>query len=348
MHHRRYDPSLLYHVTLRTIDGRWALNPQDPLLQKRIVGALAAAQAATGARVYAFTFMSNHYHGLFAAEGPEQFAAFLCLFHAATSRLVNRCFGRTGPMWRPRAHVQAVLPGEASELAALRYITLQAAKAGLVAHPREWTGASSVRWLLDGEAVTGEYVDQTARTLAARNGKAPGDLADYTEQLEVVMSPLPHLAHLPSDERLSVVRGVIEAALQPPEVGYQGDGIGCDGADTGLPENARQYSTGQIHSATSATPTVDSPAPGEWDGLPTSPPPPRRSRTNRALCIAPSRAAEKEYEASVKDFENAYAAAKVQLRLAAEAVARGESAAFVAFPAFGFAPAGRTYWRQAS
>lgn len=189
MSRRFYDPALLHMVSHATIDRRWALLPDDPALQSAIVGALAAAQRVTGIRVHAFTFMSNHYHGLYSFDCPEQFAAFLCHFHAATSRLVNRVFGRRGPVWHPRAHVKAVLPGEASELIALKYVLLQACKAGLAVHPCAWPGASSAHWLLRGARPIGTCFRQTEWTLAGRNGKSPGDAEDFTEELAVCASP---------------------------------------------------------------------------------------------------------------------------------------------------------------
>ncbi|MBI5609665.1 MAG: transposase [Deltaproteobacteria bacterium] len=331
LHHRRYDPSLLYLVTLRTCDGRWTLRSDDHDFQKQIVGALAAAQSAANIKVYAFTFMSNHYHGLFSADGPEDFAAFLCHFHAATARLVNKSFGRTGPMWHPRAHVEAVLPGEASELTALRYIVLQAANAGTVAHPRDWTGASSTGWLLDGVPVLGDRIQQTARTLDARNGRPLGPLADYTEQLAVAMTPLPHLAHLGADQQREILRAVVDAELGriPPSV----------------PENALHLPdeavTSELDNQVSRVPATEAPELA-WQNLRESPPPRRRQRS---LCIAPSRAAELEYMATVKEFETSYAAAKARLRQAAQAAAQGDRADFVAFPPFGFAAAGRLYLR---
>lgn len=327
MHHRRYDPNLMYLVTLRTCDGRWTLRSDDLDFQRQIVGALAAAQLPTGVRVYAFTFMSNHYHGLFGADDPEQFAAFLCHFHAATARLVNKSFRRTGPMWRPRAHVEAVLPGESSELTALRYIVLQAAKAGVVAHPRDWTGASSTRWLLDGVPVVGEHVNLTARTLDARNGRPPQPVENYTEELAVAMTPLPHLAHLSPDHQREILRGLIEAELGPSLP----------------PENARHVSdrttTTQFHEQL-AVDRADMPPAPTWDDLRESPPP---RRTRNSPCIAPNRAAELEYRATLKQFEAAYSEAAAKLRMSAQAAARGEPAPFVEFPRFSFAAAGRLH-----
>ncbi|MBI5610275.1 MAG: transposase [Deltaproteobacteria bacterium] len=341
MDHRCYDPSLLYHISLRTLEGRWALRIDDQDFQRQIIGALAAAQAATGVRVYAFTFMSNHYHGLFSAEGPEEFAAFLCLLHAATARLVNRAFGRTGPMWHPRAFVQAVLPGENSEMEALRYIVMQAAKAGLVAHPRDWRGASSTRWLLDGEPVRGERIDQTRRTLDARNGKATPPIAAYTETLEVTMSPLPHLAHLGAGERQATLRSMIGAAL-----GAEAGDLPSDCAvDAEGPENARHLPDPRA-CADLDGPLSDDPAPQQaWSELPTSPPPRRKRDQAWSTCIAPNLQAKTEYEGRLRAFEAAYADAKAKLRCAVTAAARGESAAFVVFPPFGFAPAGRLFLR---
>ncbi|MBI5608224.1 MAG: transposase [Deltaproteobacteria bacterium] len=325
MSRRFYDPALLHMVSLATIDRRWALVPEDRALQSEIVGALAAAQRETGVRVHAFTFMSNHYHGLYSFDYPEQFGAFLCQFHAATSRLVNRAFGRRGPMWHPRAHVKAVLPGEASELTALKYVLLQACKAGLAPHPCAWPGASSARWLLEGKPLIGRHVRQTEWTLAGRNGKDSGPAEDFAEDLAVAMTPLPCFAGLAEDtwrqQLVAIVADLCQTATHDEALAS---------------ENARHCVSGEKYGHDL-----------EWADLPTSPQPERKPHSP---CIAPDAQAEAAYCQRLKQFLDACAAACACLRLATMLAAQGRPAQHVDFPAFAFPAAARAtpIWRGAT
>ncbi|MBI5608640.1 MAG: hypothetical protein HY902_07145 [Deltaproteobacteria bacterium] len=315
---RLYDPSLLHLVTLRTLDGKFSLCTEDPDFQENLTGAMAEAQAATGVKVYAFTFMANHYHGLYSADFPEQMARFLCLLHAAVARLVNRRFGRRGPMWEQRAHVLPVLPGKQSEMQALSYVIMQAAKAGIVEHPRQYRGASSTGWLLDGAAVVGQHVRQTELTLAARNGKDPGEIKQFTDARTVKITPLPCFAATPADAWRETLRWLVDAQVSR------------------APENAPQCEDEAVRSeiAPQGDRDVDEVAQPSWDDLPTRPKPKAKARN---YCIAPSHKAYLAFKERVVAYETSYADARCAARLAAVQAARGDAAAFVSFPMYSFA-----------
>lgn len=218
---RYYRPDWVYEVTLCTIDRRWWFEADNVGMRRGILGALAAAQRRTRVRVHAFVFMSNHYHGLFSADFPEQFSMFLQLFHAAVARLVNRRWQRVGPVWSGRAVVIPVAPDEESLMQRLEYLLAQNGKAGVGAHPRAWPGASSTPWLLDGAPLVGECVDQTAIALAGRNGRDPGDSSRFTEELAVEMAPLPCFAGRADGEWRAQIRQLAQAVAErfgaPPE-----------------------------------------------------------------------------------------------------------------------------------
>lgn len=320
---RRYDPNLLYLVTMVTIDRRWSLATEDAEFQAELVGALATAQRNTGARVYAFTFMSNHYHGLFAADFPEQMQAFLQQLHAGTSRLVNRRYQRRGPMWHPRADVLPVLPGDHSELEAMRYILGQAPKAGAACHPLRWSGASSTASLLGVAPLVGRRFDQTAWTLASRNGKDPGIAADYTTELAVELTPLPCLAHLAVAERQQLFREMADA-----EATRYGHGLGAS-------ENVHHCEEGPVADLQPRESANSDERQSAWDRLRRSPEPARKPRR---LCIAPTAEAELEYGAALDEFYAAYSAARLALRAAMALAAQGHPAELASFPPFGFPP----------
>lgn len=326
---RWYRPDLVHEVTMVTIDRRWWFEAHNIPMRKEIIGALAMAQRETGVRVHGFTFMSNHYHGLFSADFPEQFSTFLCHFHAALARIANRRWDRTGKVWDGRATVIPIFPNEESQLQRLEYLLLQNVKAGAGAHPRDWIGASSTPWLLDGTPLVGTHRDQTAIALASRNGHDPGDLAAYTDELTVEMTPLPCFAGVPDEQWRAQVREIA-------------DGIAAQyGA---VPGPTAAVDAEQLAAATHMTS-------GRFEDVPSdlgeSAERVRTSAAPESKPIKPVHAARRadleELLAERKAFEQEYREAVHRLRAAAAQLAAGLPAAMVEFPKWGF-PARAPAW----
>jgi REP element-mobilizing transposase RayT len=321
---RWYRPDLVHEVTLRTIDGRWWFDAHNPSMRSEIIGALAMAQRETAVHVHAFTLMSNHYHGLFSFDYSEQFSAFLCHFHAGLARIANRYWHRHGRVWDGRAAVIPVASDEESQLQRLDYLLAQNVKAGAGAHPRDWIGASSTAWLLDGTALTGTHRDQTAITLASRNGRDPGDLAKYCQDVEVEMTPLPCFAGRPDHEWRAQVLQIADEISQR-----------YGAAPDEPPSQVALCTAGSALVSTGRFAEIPSELPETTECVRTSPEP-------RAGAIKPVHAARKlDREALLaerKAFEQEYREAAWQLRNEAAVLAAGQPGRLVAFPLWSFPP----------
>ncbi len=323
---RCYRPDWVHEVTMRTIDGRWWFEAHNDRIRKEIIGALAMAQRRTQVRVHAFTFMSNHYHGMFSADFPEQFSAFLQHFHAAIARIVNERWERAGKVWNGRAKVIPIAPDEESLLQRLDYLLGQNVKAGAGSHPLDWTGASSTPWLLNGTPLVGLHRDQTAITLASRNGRDPGDLAKFTEELTVEMSPLPCFEGRSEAEwRAQLIQIADEIAIR-------------HGAMPGATGSADAEQVLQAIAEATVVPT------GRFEGVPSAltenAERVRTSRTPERKAVkrvhAASREARERLEAELDAFEEAYCAAALQLRTESARLAAGQKARAVQFPQWSF------------
>jgi len=103
-----------------------------------------------GIEIFAYTFLSNHYHLLVRAPRGN-----LWLFAQAINREIARRINfyrkREGTVWARRYDVQIVIE-EPDQLEALLYIVCNAVGHGLVRHPKHWPGLSSYHQLRTGKA----------------------------------------------------------------------------------------------------------------------------------------------------------------------------------------------------
>ena len=185
---RYYDPEYLHEVTQRTIGGRYLFAPDNHELREAILGALAQSLGRYGVKVLAFQFMSNHYHALFKIPSAEKFSRFLCHFHAGAAAAYHRVCQSEGKIW---SYVKwnPVANEEETIRKRLLYIMGQAVSAGLVGHPADWTGASSISAMLAGEVVRGVTFKATQRCRELRRKAGARDDAAYRELHTVRVTP---------------------------------------------------------------------------------------------------------------------------------------------------------------
>ena len=203
-------------ITQRTLQGRLLLRP-TPELAQIILGILGRAQRLFDMTIHAFIFLSNHYHLIVTPTNARRQAEFMSYVAGNLAREVGRVAEWQEKVWGRRyAHVPITDEPEA-QIDRLRYVLAQGVKEGLVTHAIEWPGASSLPALLDGSMrCRGKWYD---RTTSYRAHKAGQELRpeDWIQDEEVVLTPLPALAHVePRDYAAAVLQMIqeIEAAAE--------------------------------------------------------------------------------------------------------------------------------------
>lgn len=181
---RYYNPNYLYEVTRRASGGAFLFDLNDKALMDAITGVLAEAQRRHSIGIFHFHMMSNHYHGLFHAPTPKQFARFLNFFHGMVASLVNQRLNRTGAVWSGKFRPMPVSPDHKSLIARMNYITGQATRAKMVQHPLQFAGPSAVDWLVSGTPLTGRYAGPLP-ALPALPAQG-GETVDYEGNLPVL------------------------------------------------------------------------------------------------------------------------------------------------------------------
>ena len=203
-------PDSLFELTDRTQNGAWHLTPVDDV-NKIVLGCIAKAQQHYPVRLHAFVFMSNHCHLLVSCDDARQLASFMGFLKCNIARKTNRLLGRRGALWERRYRAIAVTLEDAAQIDRLRYVLAHGVKERLVATAREWPGASSLPWLVDGKELEGTWHSLTdeykgTRTSKARAASKP---SDFDTVLPIEMSPLPCWAHLPEQQWRALVAEMV-------------------------------------------------------------------------------------------------------------------------------------------
>jgi len=95
----------------------------------------------TGCRIHAYVLMTNHVHLLVSSSHVEAIGKMMKALGQRYVQYVNRTYQRSGTLWEGR-YRSCLTQTEGYFLACQRYIELNPVRAGMVAHPGEYTWSS--------------------------------------------------------------------------------------------------------------------------------------------------------------------------------------------------------------
>ena len=177
---RMHLPGDIHLVTNRCFQGRLLMLPNEKI--NFIIGywfARALEKYGKGLKVFAFIFLSNHFHILL-RDTRGNLARFMCYFQANVARAINEILGRKGTFWE--AHYDdKIVDGEPAFWKAYTYITCNAVKAGLVNTAKEWVGWGSHDHALSGERYRFTAINRNQYNKASRNRQMKPDPKQYEE-----------------------------------------------------------------------------------------------------------------------------------------------------------------------
>jgi len=198
----------LVEVTTRTMQGRLLLRPAAGL-NGIVLGVLGRGlRLWPSVKLFAFAFLSNHYHMLLRSPDTRTLSAFMGFLNSNVAREVGRLHSWPERFWGRRFRSIPVLD-DAAALSRLKYILAHGAKEGLVASPLAWPGPSCAAALAEGTQLAGTWFDRTGAYLARRRGE-PVNERDYSEEYPVPLQPLPAWKNLLPEERCSRIRRIIQ------------------------------------------------------------------------------------------------------------------------------------------
>jgi len=225
----------IVEVVSRTMQGRYLTRPSAEV-NDIILGVLGRAQAKYPVELYAFIFMSNHFHILMRAESAKRMADFVRFVKSNIAIELGRLHGWEGPFWSGR-YVSIPLDDDGlEELLSSRffYILSNGCKEGLVGSPLDWVGVSSARALYRGETVMkGTWRDRTSECHA----RARGERKEFASIETVRLSPLPLLEGMSVEQARQYVVNAVREIEQETREHHQQNGTQSVGPRKILEQN---------------------------------------------------------------------------------------------------------------
>ena len=194
---RWHEKSFIHFVTNRTEHEMFLLLPTQEV-NNLILYWLTKAKEIKGLHIklYAFVFLSNHFHMLL--QDPKgELAEFMGYFQGNLAKALNKLHHRKGKFWY-REYDDLIVDGEDEFWNRYGYIAANPVKAGLVTKPDMWKGVSSVHHLCNNNAVVGTGVNVTKYGNATRHGKR-ANKKEFVETFSFSLAIPPMLAEMPSE-----------------------------------------------------------------------------------------------------------------------------------------------------
>ena len=130
-------PDSIYLITNRCLHSRFLFAPgQSNLLSHTILQLLAASQARFNVHIFAFVFLSNHFH-LIVRAPLMNLSQFMCHFQTQLAKFINHLRGRSGTVFPTRFDAQYIVDDPAL-LSTTLYLLANPTRANLVTHPDQW------------------------------------------------------------------------------------------------------------------------------------------------------------------------------------------------------------------
>ncbi len=189
---RTFDKDTIYFVTNSCFQRCFLMAPGEEV-NRIILGCLARAVAIHHVQLFAFVFMSNHFHMLVKAPFMN-LSEFMRDFQADIAREINRLRSRNGKFFSRRFSAEPILDEEAL-LDKLDYTLNNPCNDDLVRHIKHWPGVSSWDFHATSEPMVGKWLDRDELRRLRRKDENTPEEAAYKE-FELELSTLPNFKDL--------------------------------------------------------------------------------------------------------------------------------------------------------
>lgn len=206
-------PGVIHLLGCRTVGAELLMVPSAEM-NEIISGILARYAERYRINIYAYAFLSNHYHIVASAgEGGEGALSLFgrCLNRELAKR-VNRHLKREGHLWAQRfSGLPTIEPIDALE--GLLYTTTNPTKHAMVTHPKSWPGVGCYWQLLEESEKTCLFTNYTKYHAALRRAQYTGETVrkrDYQTEHKLKLTPIPTLRNLTTAQRRAKLEELLE------------------------------------------------------------------------------------------------------------------------------------------
>jgi putative transposase len=214
---RNRNPDIFRIITIRTEGAHLWMRPSKDV-NKIIGGVIARYAELLGVEIYAYVFLSNHYHLLIRCPlgNSDEFEENV---NRELARRLNWKNRRTGKFWSRRYSEQEVL-SDNDLVEAFLYIATNATRHGLVANPREWPGLCSYNQSLSEKELVFPFHHYSAEE----------DEPKVTYHA-LKLTPLPEFATLSKKERQAEIQKLLDKRVKELVEDRKAQGLGFLGAE---------------------------------------------------------------------------------------------------------------------
>ncbi|MFH1812195.1 MAG: transposase [Pseudomonadota bacterium] len=202
---RMHEPHRLYFVTNRTMQGRLLLTP-SPRVNDLIGGVLGRAQALHDIELFAFVFVSNHFHLIVRADAGE-LSRFMQYLQSNIARELGRLVDWRGKFWDRRYSAEPILDEEAF-VERLGYVLAHGVKEGLVDRCTEWPGLTCIPEITRGQRRLFSWVSRSLLYTMRQRGR-PCSESEATQRYPIELATPPAWAGLSADKRHALFRRIV-------------------------------------------------------------------------------------------------------------------------------------------
>ena len=240
-------------VTGRTIQGRYLTRPSAKANQL-ILGVIGRAQELYEVDIFAFVYLSNHYHYMLRVDWAVQLSEFMRHVNTNIAKELGRLHDWSQAFWGHRFHSASIGDSEASQMSWLAYIFKNSCKEGLVGSPLDWPGVTSANALHRGdETLEGVWYDRLKQETARKSGQG---YVEFPEKKTVHLSALPFIEG-GKEQQLNYVRQLVSAVEEETAARFRENGTTPLGVEDilaedphGKPEHFERSPAKLFHAAT--------------------------------------------------------------------------------------------------
>ena len=196
----------LVETCTRTMQGRLLLRPSKEA-NDLILGVLGRAIEYAEVELFAFSFLSSHYHALYWVDHALQMARFQNYLNSNLARELGRHYNWREKFWGRRYRPMVVSNEKDAQWARLEYI-LGNGVGTLVDSPLDWPGANAAKALVHDEPLVGHWFDRTKEWEARRRGRS-FEKHDFATRYEIQLGQLPAFQDLSSEDYRQKVADLI-------------------------------------------------------------------------------------------------------------------------------------------